>query len=117
MPWSPSIRMSEILPRLAAGPGRAAGGGAGRGIGLATGRGAMGTGAAAGGATGGGGGASGGGAGGGGATKFWAMAGRSHATAKTAAATGVSQRFLTRVCRKTPPQDAILSRDRPKLQV
>jgi hypothetical protein len=30
------------------------------------------------------------------------MAGISHATAKMAAATGVGQRFLTRLCRKTP---------------
>jgi hypothetical protein len=51
----------------------------------------------------------GGGVGGGGVTKFWAIAGINHATAKTAAATGVGQRFLTRLCRKTPPQDVYCS--------
>jgi hypothetical protein len=79
-----------------------------------TGRGATTGGGGGGGAIGVGGG---GGAGGGGATKFCATAGTSHATAKIAAATGVGQRFLTRLCRKTPPQNVYLSRDRPKLQV
>jgi hypothetical protein len=49
-----------------------------------------------------------GGAEGGGVTKFWAMAGTSHATAKIAAATGVDQRFLTRLCRKIPTPRRVL---------
>ena len=45
------------------------------------------------------------------------MAGASQATAKTAAATGVGQRLLTRLCRNTPPHDAFLSRHRPKYRL
>ena len=50
----------------------------------------------------------GGGAGGGGVTKFCAKAGTRHATAIVAAATGVSQRFLTRLCRTTPAPSRVL---------
>jgi len=46
--------------------------------------------------------------GGGGATNCCAIAGTSHAAAKIAAATGVSQCFLTRLCRKTSTPKRVL---------
>src|SRR5258708_3174561 len=100
------MRMSEIIPpgATAGVVGTADGGAATGGRGAATGRGATGVGATGRGAGGVGtrGAGAEGGTGGGGATSCCAIAGTSHATAKTAAATGVGQRFLTRLCRTTP---------------